>query len=241
MTGSPADPSTSSPACPAAAQRGAEGFRLGNEILAFRFVATLGERRADPVERIATPERLRAWLAANGLGGTDTPVTEALLRDARELREAIHRAGTAVACGGVPEAADEELLNRWGARHRARLSLCGGQAQWHLPDADPARAALAVVALDAVATLGGQRDGVLKRCEQATCGGLFVDTSRGGRRRWCSMATCGNKVKKANLKASRDCAGAGAAPEAASRPGAASRSGGASEAASGAGRQGQPA
>ncbi|MGG2464588.1 CGNR zinc finger domain-containing protein [Streptomyces sp. RGM 3693] len=35
--------------------------------------------------------------------------------------------------------------------------------------------------------------------------GLFVDTSRGGRRRWCSMATCGNKVKKANLKAARTC------------------------------------
>ncbi|MEU8916800.1 CGNR zinc finger domain-containing protein [Streptomyces nigrescens] len=25
-----------------------------------------------------------------------------------------------------------------------------------------------------------------------------MNTSRGRRRRWCSMATCGNKVKKAN-------------------------------------------
>jgi predicted RNA-binding Zn ribbon-like protein len=184
-----------------------DGFRLGNEILAFRFVATLGERRADPVERIATPEQLRAWLTANGLGGTDMPVSEALLRDARALREAIHRAGTALASGGVPEAADEEVLNRWAARHRARLVLNEGQARWHLPDSDPARAALAVVAVDAVTTLGGPGDGVIKRCEQPTCGGLFVDTSRGGRRRWCSMATCGNKVKKANLKAARGTAG----------------------------------
>ncbi|MFJ3953780.1 CGNR zinc finger domain-containing protein [Streptomyces libani] len=45
---------------------------------------------------------------------------------------------------------------------------------------------------------------MIKRCEQRTCGGLFVDTSRGRRRRWCSTATCGNKVKKANLKATRD-------------------------------------
>ncbi|MEV0998662.1 ABATE domain-containing protein [Nonomuraea sp. NPDC050202] len=183
--------------------RGAEGFRLGNEILAFRFVATLSERRGDPVERIPTPERLSAWLAANGLGEAGLPVSEALLRDARELREAIHRAGTAVAGGGVPDPSDEELLNRWSSRHRARLVLDGGRARWRLPETDPARAALAVVALDAIATLGGQGDGMIKRCEQATCGGLFVDTSRGGRRRWCSMATCGNKMKKANLKSAR--------------------------------------
>ncbi|WP_405785496.1 CGNR zinc finger domain-containing protein [Streptomyces sp. NBC_01378] len=37
--------------------------------------------------------------------------------------------------------------------------------------------------MDAVATLDGDVDGVIKRCEQPTCGGLFVDTSRGGRRR----------------------------------------------------------
>ncbi|MFH8569326.1 CGNR zinc finger domain-containing protein [Streptomyces sp. NPDC017993] len=178
-------------------------------MLAFRFVATLGERREEPVERIATPGQLRTWLAVNGIGGADMPVSEALLRDARALREAIHRAGTAVASGAVPDVADEDLLNRWTARHRARLVLTGGQAQWHLPDTDPARAALAIVALDAVETLGGHRDGVIKRCEQRTCGGLFVDTSRGQRRRWCSMATCGNKVKKANLKAARDGAEAG--------------------------------
>ncbi|MBT2227879.1 ABATE domain-containing protein [Nonomuraea sp. NEAU-A123] len=185
--------------------RGPEGFRLGNEILAFRFVATLSERRGAPVERLATPAHLRAWLTANGIGdGTDPPVSDALLRDARDLREAIHRAGTSIAAGGVPDPADEELLNRWAARHRARLILTGGQARWQLPGTDRVRAALAIVALDAVATLGGQGDGVVKRCEQRTCGGLFVDASRGRRRRWCSMATCGNKVKKANLKAARD-------------------------------------
>lgn len=187
-----------------------DGFRLGNEILAFRFVATLGERRADPVERIATPQQLRAWLVANDLGGADMPVSDALAQDARALREAIHRAGTAVASGSVPDPADEELLNRWTARHRAQLVLRGAVARWHLPENDPARAALAVVALDAVRTLSdhgpGDGDGAIKRCEQDTCGGLFVDTSRGRRRRWCSMATCGNKVKKANLKASRSSA-----------------------------------
>ncbi|MFJ7903998.1 CGNR zinc finger domain-containing protein [Streptomyces sp. NPDC096198] len=186
----------------------AEDFRLGNEVLAFHFVATLGDRRGDPVERLAAPAQLSTWLTVNGLGAMDMPVSDALLRDARQLREAIQRAGVAAAEGGTADPADEELLNRWTARHRAHLVLTGGRARWRLPDSDPARAALAVVAVNAVATLGG--DHVIKRCEQRTCGGLFVDTSRGGRRRWCSMSTCGNKVKKANLKAAHAGAGEGA-------------------------------
>src|ERR1044072_8607621 len=113
-------------------------FRLGNEILSFRFVATLSERRGDAVvERIPTPEQLRAWLAVNELGSADMPLpSEALLREARELREAIHRAGTAVAADDVPAPADEDLLNRWTARHRARLVLTGGRARWRLPATD---------------------------------------------------------------------------------------------------------
>lgn len=192
MTGSPVA---------AVARRRSEDFRLGNEILAFRFVATRGERLGDPVERLTTPDQLRAWLAVNELGDHDLPVSESLLRDARDLREAIHRSGTAIADGRTPDPADEDLLNRWTARHRARLVLTGGRARWRLPDTDPTRAALAIVAVDAVTILGSDNEGVVKRCEQATCDGLFLDTSRGGRRRWCSMSTCGNKVKKANLKA----------------------------------------
>ena len=50
------------------------------------------------VERIATPDQLGAWLVANDLGSADMPLASgALLRDTRELREAIHRAGTGVA------------------------------------------------------------------------------------------------------------------------------------------------
>ncbi|WP_078510394.1 ABATE domain-containing protein [Streptomyces himastatinicus] len=54
-----------------------------------------------------TPDRLRAWLVANELGSAEMPISDALLRDARELREAIHRAGTAVAADDVPDPADE--------------------------------------------------------------------------------------------------------------------------------------
>ncbi|MGW2514270.1 CGNR zinc finger domain-containing protein [Streptomyces scopuliridis] len=45
---------------------------------------------------------------------------------------------------------------------------------------------------------------MIKRCEQHTFGGLFVDAGRGRRRRWCSMSTCGYTVRRANLKAARE-------------------------------------
>lgn len=37
--------------------------------------------------------------------------------------------------------------------------------------------------------------GAVKTCPGPRCGWLFVDESPSGRRRWCSMATCGNRSK----------------------------------------------
>lgn len=37
----------------------------------------------------------------------------------------------------------------------------------------------------------------VKRCEGSACVLHFLDTTRGGRRRWCSMAVCGNRAKQA--------------------------------------------
>ncbi|GHA09804.1 hypothetical protein GCM10010329_35550 [Streptomyces spiroverticillatus] len=57
---------------------------------------------------------------------------------------------------------------------------------------------LAVLARDAVALL---TDPVartrLRRCEGDTCDRLYLDTSRGRRRRWCSSETCGNRERVA--------------------------------------------
>lgn len=51
----------------------------------------------------------------------------------------------------------------------------------------------------------------VKACEGPACTLLFADHTRGHRRRWCSMALCGNRAKQAahrhRLKADRDQAG----------------------------------
>ncbi len=43
----------------------------------------------------------------------------------------------------------------------------------------------------------------LRICESPDCTAAFLDTSRTGRRRWCDMATCGNRAKAARHRERR--------------------------------------
>jgi predicted RNA-binding Zn ribbon-like protein len=47
---------------------------------------------------------------------------------------------------------------------------------------------------DLIAQGGGVR---IRKCANPRCVLYFRDTSRTGRRRWCSMAVCGNRMKVA--------------------------------------------
>ncbi len=73
------------------------------------------------------------------------------------------------------------------------LAIAGLQAET-LAGADMAlplaRAALAIGAFLAL-----PHAGTLRMCEADPCGGVFLDTSRSQKRRWCAMDSCGNRVK----------------------------------------------
>jgi predicted RNA-binding Zn ribbon-like protein len=43
----------------------------------------------------------------------------------------------------------------------------------------------------------------IRKCEHPSCLLHFVDTSKSGRRRWCSMELCGNRAKAADFYARR--------------------------------------
>jgi predicted RNA-binding Zn ribbon-like protein len=58
-----------------------------------------------------------------------------------------------------------------------------------------AAAALSTLARDAVDLFGGPLARRIRVCAAENCGLLLVDTSRPGRRRWCSMELCGNRAK----------------------------------------------
>jgi CGNR zinc finger/Putative stress-induced transcription regulator len=61
--------------------------------------------------------------------------------------------------------------------------------------APTAAAALSTLARDAVDLFGGPLARRIRVCAAENCGLLLVDTSRPGRRRWCSMELCGNRAK----------------------------------------------
>ncbi|MEU6579385.1 ABATE domain-containing protein [Nocardia sp. NPDC046763] len=178
-------------------------FRMDNEVLAFRFTATVSDRAGMATrERLDTPARLKLWLLAAEFDVADVSPTD--LKAAVELREAIYRIGSVIAAGEKPDSGDVRTLNAVAAAGHAKAALEHGErAGWHLTKTAPVRDALGVLATNAIHILGGPDRGRVKNCEGPGCAGLFLDTSRGVNRRWCSMNTCGNKVKKSRLAANR--------------------------------------
>jgi predicted RNA-binding Zn ribbon-like protein len=66
-----------------------------------------------------------------------------------------------------------------------------------------ARLPLKRIALSALEVLKGAQPHRLKRCAAAdSCGWLFYDDSKGGRRRWCSMQACGTVEKMRRFRRS---------------------------------------
>jgi predicted RNA-binding Zn ribbon-like protein len=59
---------------------------------------------------------------------------------------------------------------------------------------------LAAGLLGALRALGPDR---FRQCASPACAGAFVDTSRGGRRRYCVPEICGNRINVANHRARR--------------------------------------
>jgi predicted RNA-binding Zn ribbon-like protein len=55
----------------------------------------------------------------------------------------------------------------------------------------------------AVELLRSSPTGRLKECPGDRCGWLFLDTSKRGNRRWCSMSECGQEAKDEQRRALR--------------------------------------
>jgi predicted RNA-binding Zn ribbon-like protein len=170
-------------------------FVCGNPAL--DFAATLRARRSTRFEMFVTPERLNAWYVESGLVDTVTPGKEEDVRDAITVREAVYRLITDRRLG---EDFDREALGVLNAAARKtpvtpQLTLTGR----HI-DATPEQA-LATVARQAVELLSGPDVPLLKECGNPVCTRIYIDRSRGMRRQWCGMESCGNKIKAAAYRA----------------------------------------
>lgn len=150
-------------------------------------------------DSLLTPADFRAWAGRAGIAldpPADPQADAAALRRVRALRDAI-RAIAAAAATGEPCPADAaETLTEAAARsfRSRRLEPKPGGIGWRRvrQDLDAATDLLAIEAAALFADAEGLR---LKRCTGEHCGWFFIDRSRNGSRRWCSMQDCGNRVK----------------------------------------------
>jgi predicted RNA-binding Zn ribbon-like protein len=163
-------------------------------------VNTLRERWRRRVETLVTPADLSEWLVAAGLMEAPRRVPRSVLDDARDLREAVDAAVQAVVTGGRAPRAAIALIDEWlafaGERPQLVVDAAGVPALGVRAAADSPRRALGQVALDAATMLGTRDERARVRiCASETCSARFYDRSPAGRRRWCSMRTCGNEAK----------------------------------------------
>jgi predicted RNA-binding Zn ribbon-like protein len=154
--------------------------------------------RQTPVEELNGPDDLLHWA-----GKAERLPPEMLERfaqsapmfaEAIRLREAIHRCFAATASGRAVNEPDLAALNDMFAQAPARQRVRVGG--WDVGTPEPTAAALlAPVLWSAADLLVGEQLGRVRQCANPDCGWLFLDSSKSGNRRWCSMSACGNRAK----------------------------------------------
>ena len=174
---------------------------------ALDLLATLRDRHGDPTECLRAPSDLDRWLQVVGLGVEEGAVEDDLAA-ARALRETIDRIVRAALRGRRPSIEDVEELNRRAAAQALAPQIGPGLRERR---AGRVEAALALLAQEAVTLLTGPERRLVRECAAAPhCSRLYLDRSRGRRRRWCSMEWCGSSAKMREYRRRRAAASPGA-------------------------------
>lgn len=145
-------------------------------------------------EEFTDPATLSAWLVARGLMRAGQATTEADLRHAIAVREAI-RGVIGANSGATLYPVDVATLNEAVTASRLRVRF-GSEGNARLePDAGGVEGALGRVVAAVFAAKGEERWQRLKLCGSPSCRWAFYDQSRNRSSRWCRMASCGNRQK----------------------------------------------
>jgi predicted RNA-binding Zn ribbon-like protein len=160
-------------------------FRFRSGRLCLDFIATVGDRDHLAFDRWRLTQDFARWCVEAGLISKSRIVSDDQIDAARRLRET------------RPNPIDLHLLNAAACTPALipQLTAIGRRHEW--TSDSPYEAVLATIARDAIDLLSGGSLERVRKCADVHCSILFLDTSRPGKRRWCSMNGCGNKVKKA--------------------------------------------
>lgn len=179
-----------------------EGIRLDGGRPCLDFVNTIHGRLAGrTVDYLSTPHRYAEWCVRarllNRYEADRIGAAPGFMADMRTFREHLHALLCARIDGIATPANALRACDHWLHEAWADLSLdpgCREGVSWS-PAALDARMPLKRIALSALGVLCAAETCRLKRCASSSCGRLFYDDSKGGRRRWCSMEACGTVEK----------------------------------------------
>jgi len=165
-----------------------------------------------PEDHRPTVDDVLAFLVEHGLGhdedlrrqaGRDG---DAWLARFRATRAALRELWEAQVEARAPDAGALAMLNGIldrGPRVELRAAPGGVAVAHRHPEDDPTGEALARAALPLVDAIAAGDTSRFRICDNDACRWVFEDASRAGRRRWCDMATCGNRAKVRRYRSRR--------------------------------------
>lgn len=176
-------------------------FRQLGDHIALDMINTVEQGDAGPLDRWQSDADVRAWLALSGLAPGQAAAPKGLLEGARDLREAVRALVAQRKAGGPLKLTALNRALAAGGSHLALAETDGGGLELarHYPSQTAAQ--WLVPAAEAAAELLAHGDfGLVRKCESDACSLWFYDRTRSHRRRWCSMALCGNRHKVAAFR-----------------------------------------
>jgi predicted RNA-binding Zn ribbon-like protein len=160
------------------------------------------DEHVDPEQTdvLRTEHMLGRWGRRLDLLGDDAEQASAAeLRRARALRDAVYRLFSSISRDQKPSRRDLDVLMSNYIEAVKHASLLAGEdfykLDWLAGDTRRIRYAVATDTITLLQDLGRLKR--VSRCPGRGCGWLFLNTS--GRRRWCSMSTCGSRDKMRRL------------------------------------------
>jgi predicted RNA-binding Zn ribbon-like protein len=192
-------------------------FVFVGERLWLDFVNTDDVRRGVRVDALRDFDALVLWLEITRV--LDAERTQGIIRrahqqpagaaaalvDARRIRAALRalaeRGAILEMARGDALVEINRVLGRSAGHRRVEWRDDGSFRQSFVPVGDAfAGLLIPVVESAAEALIHGELARV-RRCADPRCPRVFYDSTRNGRRRWCDMATCGNRAKAARFRA----------------------------------------
>jgi predicted RNA-binding Zn ribbon-like protein len=122
--------------------------------------------------------------------------------EAVALREAAYKLFIAEDTGRTYPSAALKVVEKAAREGRSRERLLHTKSgfAWSLPfdQLEDVGHAFALTAIEVLIARNGRRE--IRECKGDSCGWLFLDHSKGGRRRWCSDASCGTRSRIARFR-----------------------------------------